>query len=67
MWIWDHMTIHNGMEWLSIAIAKKSLVTVTDGSYICKPYPNLCLGAFFLEYAQGQGCIVDSFKKELAV
>ncbi len=48
-WLWEHMTIVGGMEWIAQAITAGSLVAVTDGSYIWQLYPHLCLAAFVLE------------------
>ena len=61
------MTVSGGMEWVHHSIKDGSLVAVTDGSYICKLYPNLCSAAFVLECAKGSGRIVGSFSERLEV
>jgi hypothetical protein len=33
-WLWEHMSVEGGMEWVSETIQDRSLVAVTDGSYI---------------------------------
>ncbi len=38
-----------GYDWLHEAIMDGSLLAVTDGSYICELYPNLCSVAFVLK------------------
>ena len=40
-WLWDNISITGGFNWLHEAIWNGTLVAVTDGSYICKLYPNL--------------------------
>jgi hypothetical protein len=48
-WLWDNISITGGFNWLHEAIQDGTLVAVTDGSYICKLYPNLCSAAFVIE------------------
>ncbi len=57
------MSIKGGTSWIARAIRDRSLVAVTDGSYIKQIYPNLCLAAFILECSQGSGWIISSFKE----
>ncbi len=64
-WLWEHMLIKGGTQWIPGAIQEGSLVTVTDGSYIRQLYPNLCSPAFILECAKGRGKIIGSFAEEL--
>ena len=33
-WIWDNLTVQGDMAWLAEAIAEKTLVAVTNGSYM---------------------------------
>ena len=61
------MSVSGGTEWIRHSIADGSLVAVTDGSYICKLYPNLCSAAFVIECSKGQGQIVGSFSERLDV
>ncbi len=42
-------------------------MAVTDGSFICKLYPNLCSTAFVMECAKGWGCLIGSFLEALLV
>jgi hypothetical protein len=61
-WLWEHMQVEGGMEWILEAIQDGSLVAVTDGSYIRQLYPNLCLAAFVLECAEGMEKSLDPFQ-----
>ena len=63
MWLWEHMSIHEGLEWLQHAILEGTLVAVTDGSYIRELCPNLCSAAFVLECSSSRGRIWGSFSK----
>jgi hypothetical protein len=40
-WLWEHMTVYGGVEWLKHAISTGTLVAVMVGSYIREIYPNL--------------------------
>ncbi len=60
-WLWEHMTVHGGVEWLEHAITEGTLVAVTDGSYIHELYPNLCSTAFVLECSSGRGQVCGYF------
>jgi hypothetical protein len=62
-WLWEHMLVEGGMEWISEAIQDGSLVAVTGGSYIRQLYPNLCSAAFILECAKGRRKIIGSFSE----
>ena len=54
-----------GTEWIQHSIIDKTLVAVTDGSYIRELYPNLCSAAFVIECAKGRGRIAGSFLEHL--
>ncbi len=62
-WLWEHMTIIGGTEWIAQAITAGSLVAVTDGLYTWQLYPHLCLAAFVLECSYSRGRLVGSFKE----
>jgi hypothetical protein len=66
-WLWEHMAVYGGVEWLEHAISAGTLVAVTDGSYIREIYPNLCLSAFVLECSKGRGRVFGSFSEALLV
>ncbi len=66
-WLWEHMTVHGGVEWLEHAISEGLLVAVTDRSYIRELFPNLCSAAFVLECSKGQGRVYGSFLEALLV
>jgi hypothetical protein len=66
-WLWEHMTVHGGFEWLEHAILEGSLVAVADGSYIRELYPHLCSAAFMLECSSGRGRVYGSFLELLLV
>ncbi len=54
-WLWDNILITGGFNWLHEAIRDGTLVAVTDGSYIHKLYPNLCLATFVIECKEDGG------------
>jgi hypothetical protein len=54
-WLWEHMTVHGGVEWLEHAISEGLLIAVTDGSFVRELFPNLCSAAFVLECSKGRG------------
>ena len=66
-WLWEHMAVHGGFEWVEHAISEGSLVAVTDGSYIGEQYPNLCSAAFILECSKGRGRVYGLFLEALLV
>jgi hypothetical protein len=55
------MKMLGGTDWLLQAIAGGMLIAVTDGSYICEYYPELCSAAFILECTQGCGRVTGVF------
>jgi hypothetical protein len=66
-WLWDNISMAGGCNWLHKAIQDGSLIAVTDGSYICEQYPNLCSTAFVFECNKGRGRLIGSFSKSLRV
>ena len=46
-WIWDNLTVQGDTAWLADAIADKTLVAVTNGSYMKEIYPDIKSAAFF--------------------
>jgi hypothetical protein len=52
-----------GYNWLHEAITDSTLLTVTDGSYIRKRYPDLCSATFVLECTKGCGRMIGLFSK----
>jgi hypothetical protein len=62
-WLWEHMRVEGGMEWILEPIQDGTLVAVKDGSYIRQLHPNLCLVAFFLGCAKGRRKIIKSFSE----
>jgi hypothetical protein len=65
-WLWEHMLIEGGTEWVANAIQDRLLVAVTDGSYIQQLYLHLCSAAFVLECANGCSRIIRSFSESSA-
>ena len=63
-WLWKHMSIKGGTEWIVQAITARSLVAVTDGLYIQQLYLHSCLAAFILECSHGRGRLIGLFKDE---
>ncbi len=66
-WLWDNTSIVGGFNWLNKAIWDGTLVAVTDGLYIHKPYPNLYSAGFVVECAKGWGRLIGSFLEALLV
>jgi hypothetical protein len=66
-WLWEHMTVRGGVEWLKHTILEGLLVAVTDGSYIRELFPNLCSAAFVLECSKGHGRVYGLFSEALLV
>jgi hypothetical protein len=58
--LWDNLSIISRFK-------DGTLVAVTDGSYICELYLNLCSAAFVIECAKGQGLLMGSFLDALLV
>ena len=61
MWMWKSLRILGNDGWLKRAIERRTLVAVTDGSYMREMYPEVCSAAFILECREGSGRIVGSF------
>jgi hypothetical protein len=66
-WLWENMTMTGSVTWISKSITNSTLVAVTDGSYIRKLFPNLCLAAVVLKCSAGCGRIAGSFLESLVV
>ena len=49
-WLWEHMSIEGGTDWIAQAIPAGSLVAVTDGSYTRQLDPRSCSSAFVLDH-----------------
>ena len=47
--------------WIEEAIANRSCVAVTNGSYMRELYPNVCSAAFIFECTDGTGRLIGSF------
>jgi hypothetical protein len=52
-WLWEHISVEGGTDWIAQAITSGSLVAITDGSYIQQLDPHSCSSAFVLECTQG--------------
>ncbi len=61
MWMWRSLKILGNDSWLRKAIEGRTLIAVTDGSYMREMYPQVCSAAFILECSKGSGRIVGSF------
>jgi hypothetical protein len=62
-WLWEHMSIEGGTDWIAQAIMAGSLVAVTDGSYTWQLYPQSCSAVFVLECTQGRSRLIGLFKE----
>ena len=63
-WIWDNIIVQGNVSWPIQSIADKSVVAVTDGSYLKEEYPGVSSAAFVLECKNGRGRIVGSFAEQ---
>ena len=63
-WMWRKMKITGGTAWMYDAIADKSLIGVTDGSFIQDFCPTICSAAVVLECTKGRGRLVLSFAEQ---
>jgi hypothetical protein len=63
-WMWKdmHLTRDNGC--LEEAVQEKTLVAVTDGSYMQALYPNMNSSMFILECSQGRGRLTGAFLEQ---
>jgi hypothetical protein len=61
------MLVYGGVAWLALAISMRTLIAVTDESYIRELYPNICSAAFVLECSKGHSRVVGSFSEALLV
>ena len=60
-WMWDSMVLVGKEDWIEKAIANRSCVAVTDGSYMRELYPNVFSTAFIFECIDGTGRLIRSF------
>ena len=60
-WMWDSMVLVGKDDWIEKAIANRSCVSVTYGSYMRELYPNVCSTAFIFECTNGTGRLIGSF------
>ena len=58
--MWDSMVLIRDDDWIGNAIANRSCVAVTDGSYIRELYQNMCSVAFIIECTNGTGILIGS-------
>jgi hypothetical protein len=65
-WLWEHISVTGGYNWLQEVI-KNTMVTVTDGSYLCEEYTHICSAAFMVECAEGKGHLIGFFLEALLV
>jgi hypothetical protein len=63
-WLWEHMSLEGGTDWISAAIKDSSPVAVTDGAYIRQLYLLLCLAAFVLKCSKGRRKLIGSFSED---
>ena len=63
-WMWDSMVLIGDDDWIEKAIANRSCVAVTDGSYMRELYPHVCSAAFIFECTKGTGRLIGSFPEQ---
>ncbi len=66
-WLWEIISMAGGYNWVHEAITDGTLLAVTDGSYVCKRYPDLCSAAFVLKCTKGRGRMIGSFSESSQV
>ena len=49
IWTWSSLQLIGDNHWLEEAIEAGTCVAVTDGSYICEVFSDVCSAAFILE------------------
>ena len=60
-WLWKELRWTGQGNWIERAIRNKTLVAVTDGSYMNKMYPSMNSCAFILECPKGRGRLTGGF------
>ena len=60
-WMWDSMVLVRKYDWIEKAIANRSCVAVTNGSYMRELYPNVCSTAFIFECIDGTDRLIGLF------
>jgi hypothetical protein len=60
-WLWKDLQWTGRGNWIERAIKDKTLIAVTDGSYMNKMYPSMNSCAFILECTKGQGRLTGGF------
>jgi hypothetical protein len=64
-WLWNEMKVVGGTDWLCQAIARGTLIAVTDSTYIQEHYPEICSATFILECKHSGGCVTGAFLEAL--
>ena len=57
-YMWDSMVIVGKYDWIEKAIANRSCLAVTNGSYMRELYPNVCSTALIFECTDGTGRLI---------
>jgi hypothetical protein len=68
-WMWESLNLSGNEEdedgaWVREAIKEKTLVAVTDGSYMKELYPDMNSCAFILECSRGRGRMSGAFSEQ---
>ena len=63
-WMWDSLRLIGDAGWIAEAIADRSLLAVTDGSYIRELYPNINSASFVFVCTRGRGRLLGAFPEQ---
>jgi hypothetical protein len=64
-WMWADLRLTGDDTWIAAAIRNKTLVAVTDSSYMNKLYPNINSCAFIMECSRGCGRLTGAFPEQI--
>jgi len=63
--MWADLRLTGDDKWIAAAIRDKTLVAVTDGSYMNKLYPNINSCTFIMECSRGSGRLTGAFPEQI--
>jgi hypothetical protein len=64
-WMWTDLRLTGDDTWIEAAIRDKTLVAVTDGSYMKSLYSNINSCAFIMECSRGRGRLTGAFPEQI--
>ena len=63
-WMWENIKVVGGTDWIGEEIEDRSLVAVTDRSFVRELYLDICLAYFVMECKKGRGRLIGSFAEK---